>query len=72
MASCQRRPDHQDTRTVALTDLECWDELGECDEEKVEVEEELELLVEDEREEGGDVVLLVRDLVGDERVLELD
>jgi hypothetical protein len=33
--------------------------LGESDEEKVEVEEELELFVEDDREEGERIVLLI-------------
>ena len=66
-----RRNEDGETDRLRLTDLECWDELGEGDEEKVQVEEELELLVEHERQERGDVVLLVRDLVGDKRALEL-
>lgn len=45
-------------------------ELGESDEEEVEVEEELELFVEDYGEEGEDVVLLVPYDVGGEFVLD--
>jgi len=48
----------------ALTDPELRDELGECDEEEIEVEEELELLVEHEGEECEYIVLLVPDDVG--------
>lgn len=47
-----------------LTDSEGRNELRECDEEEIQVVEELELLVENEREEREDVVLLVLDNVG--------
>lgn len=46
------------------TDPECWYELGEGDEEEVEVEEELELFVEYDGEEGECIVLLVSYDVG--------
>lgn len=45
--------------------------LTECDEKEVEVEEELELLVEDYREEGSDIVFLISDDIGGEPRLEL-
>lgn len=41
------------------TDFESWDKLRECDEEEVEIEEELELFVEDQGKECECVVLLV-------------
>jgi hypothetical protein len=41
--------------------------LGESDEEKVQIVKEFELLVEDERQEGDDIVLLVAHEVGRER-----
>jgi hypothetical protein len=43
------------------TDLQGWYELGEGNKEEVKVEEELELLVEYEREEGEYIVFLVPD-----------
>ena len=46
------------------TDLESGDELAEGDNEKVEVEEELELLVKDEGQEGDDGVFLIADDIG--------
>jgi len=66
------RQKRERSKREELTDLEGWDELGESDEEEVEVEEELELFVQDQGKEGCDVVLLVADGVGSERVLELD
>lgn len=56
-------------RGKGLADAQSGDELGEGDEEEVEVEKELELFVEDEGEEGGDVVLLIADEVGRELAL---
>lgn len=54
---------------MGRTDAEGRNELREGDEEEVEVEEELELFVEDEGEEGGDIVLLVPNEIGRELAL---
>lgn len=53
MGTCDRR-----------TDAECRDKLRQGDQQEVEVVEKLELLVQDEGEEGDEVVLLVLDDVG--------
>jgi hypothetical protein len=44
---------------VILTDLQCWDELAQRDQQEVEVEKEFELLVKDEGEKRYDGVLLI-------------
>ena len=56
---------------MARTDLQGRDELAQSDNQEVEVEEELELLVEDDGEEGEQVVLLVPHDVWGELGLEL-
>ena len=58
-------------KTWLRTDLQSGNELRQCDKQEVEVEEELELLVEDEREEREHVVLLVAHDVRGEPPLEL-
>lgn len=47
-----------------LTDLQRWNKLAQGNEEKVQVEEEFELLVKDEREKADDTIFLVSYHVG--------
>jgi hypothetical protein len=54
-----------------LTNTKGGNKLRECDEQKVQVIEELELFVQDEREERHDVVLLIPHNVGRELGLVL-
>lgn len=49
---------------MAPTDFQGRNELGESNEEEIEVEEELELFIEDQGEECGEVVLLVPNNIG--------
>ena len=58
-------------RNERLTDLERRNELRQRNQKEVEVEEELELLVEDDRQERERVILLVSDDVGRELLLKL-
>jgi hypothetical protein len=43
--------------------LEYWEELCDGNDEKEQIEEELELMEEDNRDKGDDVVFLVLDLI---------
>ena len=52
------------------TDLQCRNELRQRNKKEIEVEEELELLVEDDRQEGECVVLLVADDIWREPLLK--
>ena len=53
LALCRREGRH--------TSFESRNELRECDEKKIKVEEELELFVKDDRQEREHIVLLVAD-----------
>lgn len=60
-----------DSSIHRLTNLEGRDELGEGDEEEVQIHEGLELLVEDQRHEADHRVLLVADEVRWKAVFQL-
>ena len=49
---------------VIPTDFKGWEELREADQEKEQVEKELELVVEHHWHEGNEVILRVVDLIG--------
>jgi hypothetical protein len=55
---------------VVQTYLERWDELGQGNQEKIEIEEELELLVEHDGEEREGIVLLVANNIRRESTLQ--
>ena len=57
-------------QTPEQTDLQRRNELRQGDEEEVQVEKEFELFVEDDREEGEDIIFLIADDVGRISILE--
>jgi hypothetical protein len=56
---------------ILYTNFQCRHELGECNKQEVQVEEELELLVKDDGKEGKRVVFLISYSVGWKTCLKL-